>query len=83
MSSPTANEAAVCEAVRAIIAPMSINKIHGQPLNSFVNVLKQQVAKLTAAVKTTSWGERHRHLVLVLNDAEYHTVTSFPTLSTT
>jgi hypothetical protein len=67
MQSPTNNEAAVREAVRAIIAPMSIERIHGQPSNTSVNVLKQQVAKLAAAIKTTSWGGHHGHLVLVLN----------------
>eukprot|EP00804_Cyclotella_cryptica_P021358 CCRYP_001594-RA/>CCRYP_001594-RA protein AED:0.64 eAED:0.32 QI:0/0/0/0.6/1/1/5/0/975 len=83
MSSPTANEAAVREAVRSIIAPMPIDKIVGQPSNSTVNVLKQQLAKIAAAVKTTSWGGRHGHLALVLNDAEYQTVTNVPTLTTT
>jgi hypothetical protein len=83
MSSPTNNEAAVHEAVRAIIVPMPIDKIHGQPSNTSVNVLKQQVAKLATAVKTTSWGGCHGHLALVLNDAKYRTVTSDPVLSTT
>eukprot|EP00804_Cyclotella_cryptica_P000162 CCRYP_017462-RA/>CCRYP_017462-RA protein AED:0.81 eAED:0.81 QI:0/0/0/0.5/1/1/2/0/589 len=83
MSSPTANEAAVREVVRSIIAPMPIDKIMCQPSNSTVNVLKQQLAKIAAAVKTTSWGGRHGHLALVLNDAEYQTVTNVPTLTTT
>eukprot|EP00804_Cyclotella_cryptica_P000450 CCRYP_019933-RA/>CCRYP_019933-RA protein AED:0.03 eAED:0.04 QI:0/0/0/1/0.4/0.16/6/0/1642 len=83
MSSPTANEAAVREPVRSIIAPMPIDKIVGQPSNSTVNVLKQQLAKIAAAVKTTSWGGRHGHLALALNDAEYQTVTNVPTLTTT
>jgi hypothetical protein len=83
MSSPTAKEAAVREAVRSIIAPMPIDKIVGQLSNSTVNVLKQQLVKIAAAVKTTSWGGRQGHLALVLNDAEYRTVTNVPTLTTT
>eukprot|EP00804_Cyclotella_cryptica_P012914 CCRYP_002274-RA/>CCRYP_002274-RA protein AED:0.23 eAED:0.09 QI:0/0/0/1/0/0/2/0/1265 len=83
MASPTTNEAAVREAVRAIIAPMSIDKIIGQPSNSTVNLLKQQVAKIAAAVKTTSWGGRHGHLALVLNDDEYRLVTFDATQTTT
>eukprot|EP00804_Cyclotella_cryptica_P009387 CCRYP_018075-RA/>CCRYP_018075-RA protein AED:0.43 eAED:0.43 QI:0/0/0/1/1/1/2/0/231 len=83
MSSPTANEAAVREAVRSIIAPMPIDKIVGQPSNSTVKVLKQQLAKIVAAVKTTSWGGQHGHLTLVLNNAEYQTVTNVPMLTTT
>jgi hypothetical protein len=54
MSSPTTNEAAVNEAVCAIIASMPIEKIIGQPTNSTVNLLKQQVNKIKVAVKTTS-----------------------------
>eukprot|EP00804_Cyclotella_cryptica_P022417 CCRYP_021145-RA/>CCRYP_021145-RA protein AED:0.48 eAED:0.36 QI:0/0/0/0.66/1/1/6/0/1537 len=80
---PTTNEAAVRKAVCAIIAPISIDKIIGQPLNSTVNLLKQQVAKIAAAVKTTSWGGRHGHLALVLNDDEYRLITGDATQTTT
>jgi hypothetical protein len=83
MSSPTSNEAAVREAIRAIIAPMPIDKIIGQPTNATVNLLKHQVAKIAAAVKTTSWGGRHRHLALVLDDDEYRIVTGNATQTTT
>ena len=76
MSSPTSNEAAVREAICAIIAPMPIDKIIGQPTNSTVNLLKHQVAKIAAVVKTTNWGGRHGHLALVLDDDEYRIVTS-------
>jgi hypothetical protein len=78
MSSPTANEATIYEAVRAIVSPMPLDKIVGQPTTSTVNHLRQQIAKIAAAVKTTSWGGRHGHLALVLNDAEYRTVTGNP-----
>ena len=83
MSSQTTNEAAVREAIRAIIAPMPIDKIIGQPTNSTVNLLKQQVTKIVAAVKTTSWGGRHGHLALILHDDGYHLVTGNATLMTT
>jgi hypothetical protein len=79
MSSSTQNEAAVREAVRAMIAHMVMDKIIGQPTNTTVNQLKQQVAKITAAVKTTKWGGRHGHLALVLSENEYQTVTSLNT----
>ena len=75
MSLPTTNKDAVREAIRAIIAPMPINKILGQPTNLTVNLLKQQVTKMAAAVKTTSWGGRHGHLALILDDDEYRIVT--------
>ena len=83
MASQTTNEAAVREAVCAIIAPMPIDKIIGQPSNSTVNLLKQQVAKIAAAVKTKSWGGHHSHLALVLTDGEYRLVTRNATQATT
>ena len=82
MASPTTNKAAVREAVCTIIAPMPIDKIIGQPSNSTVNLLNQQVAKIAAAVKTTSWGGRHGHLALILTDNEYRLVTGNATQAT-
>ena len=77
------NKATVREAVCAIIAPMPIDKIIGQPSNFMVNLLKQQVAKIATVVKTTSWDGRHGHLALVLTDDEYHLVTDDATQATT
>ena len=74
MSSPFSNKASVCEAIRVIISPMPIHKIIDQPSNLTINLLRQQVAKIATAMKTTSWGGRHRHLALMLNDTEYQTV---------
>ena len=82
MSSPTANEATIREAVRATIALLPLDKITGQPTNSSVNHLKQQVAKIASAVKTTKWGGRHGHLALVLTDTEYQTVTGSADITT-
>eukprot|EP00804_Cyclotella_cryptica_P024850 CCRYP_020551-RA/>CCRYP_020551-RA protein AED:0.91 eAED:1.00 QI:0/-1/0/1/-1/1/1/0/61 len=59
MATPTTNKAAVREAVRAIIAPMFINKIIGQPSNFTVNLLKQQVGKIGAAVKVAATAILH------------------------
>jgi hypothetical protein len=78
MASPTANEAAVYEVVRSIIAPLPLDKIIGQPTTSTVNHLQQQIATIAAAVKTTSWGGRHGHLALVLTGTEYRRVTGNP-----
>ena len=82
MSSPTANEATAREAVRATIALLPLDKITGQPTNSSINHLKQQVAKIASAVKTTKWGGRHGHLALVLTDTEYQTVTGSADITT-
>jgi hypothetical protein len=79
IASPTANKAAVYKAVRPIIAPLPLDKIISQPTTStLVNHLRQHIAKITAAVKTTSWGGRHGHLALMLIDAEYCRSTSNP-----
>jgi hypothetical protein len=80
MASPTANKAAVYEAVRAIVTPMSLDRHVGQPTTSTDNHLWQQIPKIVAAVKTTSWGRRHGHLALVLTNAEYRSVTGDPTI---
>ncbi len=71
MSSPTANEAAVYKAVQAIVTPLPLDKVICQPTTSTFYHLRQQIAKIAAAIKTTSWGGQHCHLALVLNDAEY------------
>ncbi len=71
MSSPTTNKATVYKAVRAIVTPLPLDKVIGQSTTSTINHLRQQIAKIAAAVKTTSWGGRHGHLALLLNDAEY------------
>eukprot|EP00804_Cyclotella_cryptica_P012202 CCRYP_009878-RA/>CCRYP_009878-RA protein AED:0.62 eAED:0.37 QI:0/0/0/0.5/1/1/2/0/403 len=81
MSLPTANEATVYEAVQTIISPLPLDKIVGQTTTSTVNHLRQQIAKIAAAVKTTSWGGHHGHLALVLTDAEYRTVTGNPDIT--
>jgi hypothetical protein len=62
---------------------MPIDKIMGQPSNSTVNLLKQQDAKIAAAVKTASWGGLHGHLALVLTDDEYRLITGDATQVTT
>eukprot|EP00804_Cyclotella_cryptica_P027936 CCRYP_003833-RA/>CCRYP_003833-RA protein AED:0.57 eAED:0.47 QI:0/-1/0/1/-1/1/1/0/133 len=81
MSSPTANNATVYEAIRAIVTPLPLDKIIGQPTTSTVNHLQQQIAKIVAAVKTRSWGGRHGHLALMLIDAKYCTVTGNPDIA--
>ena len=78
MSSPTANKAAVYEAIRAIVTPLTLDKIVSQPTTSTINHLRQQIAKIAAAVKTMSWGGRHGHLALVLTDTEYQSITGNP-----
>ena len=69
----SATETAVREAVRAKIYAMPLDKIVGQPTTATANQLKEQIAKIAAAIKTTKWGGRHGHLPLVLSDTEWQT----------
>ena len=71
MSSSTTNEAAIREAIRAQLSELPLDKIIGQPTTTTVNHLKQQLAKLASAVKTSKWGGAHRHLPLVIGDTKY------------
>ena len=83
MSSSTTNEAAIREAIRAQLSELPLDKIIGQPTTTTVNHLKQQLAKLASAVKTSKWGGAHGHLPLVIGNAEFITVTGDATSVTT
>jgi hypothetical protein len=54
--------------------PRLINNLHRQSSPALKN------SKIATALKTMSWGGRHRHLALVLTDAKYWSVTSNPTI---
>ena len=59
---------------------MPLDRMIGQPTTTTVNHLKQQIAKIAAAVKTTKWGGRPGHLALVLDNTSYQAVTGHATL---
>ena len=73
MSSTTTNEAAIREAIRAQLSELPLDRIIGQPTTTTVNHLKQQLAKMASAVKTSNWGGSHGHLPLVISDTEFIT----------
>lgn len=83
MSSTTTNEAAIREAIRAQLSELPLDRIIGQPTTTTVNHLKQQLAKMASAVKTSNWGGSHGHLPLVISDTEFITVTGNATSVTT
>ena len=47
-------------------------------MTSTVNHLQLQIAKITAVIKTTSWGRWHGHLATVLYNAEYRSIMGNP-----
>ena len=75
MATGDTNEAAIREATRTKVQAMPLDKIVGQPTRATFNHMKEQLAKMAAAIKSTKWGGRHGHLALVLDDEEYQTAT--------
>ncbi len=49
--------------------------IVGQPTTKSMDRMTEQIAQMVAAVKTTTWGGLHGSLALILDDADYATVT--------
>ena len=49
--------------------------IVGQPTTETMNKIVEQMAQMVAPVKTTAWGGRHGSLALVLDDADYSSIT--------
>ena len=74
MASLTANEADICDTVRAQIATIPLEKIVGQPTNTTVNHLEQKCAKLADSAKTTKWGGCHGCLTFVINEEEFKSI---------
>ena len=80
MTEASSTEAGIREGIWLQTMQMPLDKIIGQPTTTTVNHLKQQITKIAAAVKTTKWGGRHRHLALVLDNMSYQAVTGNATL---
>ena len=82
-SNSVANEAAVREAVRAIIMNAPMDKIVGNPTNVNIQQLRKQAAKIVSTIPTTQWGGQTGHLALVLRNAEFRIATNDPDAVTT
>jgi hypothetical protein len=52
-----------------------LDVIVGQPTTDSMDRMMEQMAQMVANVKTTTWGGLHGSLVLILDDADYATVT--------
>ena len=63
------------EMVRAIMAEKNLDKIIRKTTMETMNIIKEQMARMVATVKTTVWGGKHRSLSLVLKKYDYRTVT--------
>ncbi len=68
--------------VSLIMAAKPLNVIIGQPTTETMNKMVEQMAQMVAPVKTTAWGGRHGSLTLVLNNADYSSITKARITST-
>ena len=75
MNMSSASNLSTQETVCAIMAAKTLDVIVGQPTTQTMNLMTEQMAKMTAAVRTTSYGGKNGCLALVLNDADYRVVT--------
>ena len=79
MSFSSASSASNLETVQAIMVAKTLGKIIGQHTTKTMNTMTEQMAKMVAAVKTTTWGgggtPTHGSLTLVLNKDDYRKVT--------
>ncbi len=64
------------------MAAKPLDVIVGQPTMETMNKMVEQMAHMIAPIKTTSWGECHGSLALVLNDADYSSITKAKIIST-
>jgi hypothetical protein len=65
----------VHQTVALIMLAKPLDAIVGQPTTESMDRMTEQIAQMVAPVKTTAWGGLHGSLALVLDDADYATVT--------
>jgi hypothetical protein len=68
-------ELSVNQMVALIILAKPQDIIFGQPTTDSMDRMTDRMAQMVAPVKTTAWGGLHGSLALVLNNADYATVT--------
>jgi hypothetical protein len=73
----------VHQRVSFIIAAKTLDVIIWQPTTETMNKMVEQMAQMVAPVKTTAWRGCQGSLVLVLNDADYSSITKAHVTSTT
>jgi hypothetical protein len=71
------------ETVRATMMALPLDVVVGQPTTQTMNLMTEQLAKMCASVRTTAFGGKHGSLAAVIDNAEYRTVTTIASSSTT
>ena len=64
------------------MAAKPLDVIVSQPTTDTMNIMVEQMAQMVAPVKTSVWGGLHGSLTLVLDDADYTTITKGNVIST-
>jgi hypothetical protein len=75
MNYSSATGLSVHQTVALIMSAKPLNVIVGQPTTESMDRMMEQMAQMVAPVKTTAWGGQRGSLALVLDDADYATVT--------
>ncbi len=76
MDFSSATGSSVHQTVVLIMPAKLLNIIVGQPTTDSMDRITEQMAQRVAPVNTTAWGELHGSLALVLDNADYATVTN-------
>jgi hypothetical protein len=61
--------------VALIMSAKPLDVIVGQPTTASMDRVTEQIVQMVAPVKTIAWGGLHGSLALILDDADYATVT--------
>ncbi len=75
MNFSLATRSYVHQTIALIMSAKPLNVIVGQPTTNSMDRMMEQTAQMVAPVKSTVWGGLHGSLALVLDDADYATVT--------
>jgi hypothetical protein len=75
MNYSSATGLSVYQMVALILLAKLLKVFLGQPTTKSMDRMMEQMAQMVAPVKTTAWGGLHGSLALVLNNADYATVT--------
>jgi hypothetical protein len=83
MNYSSASGSSVHAMVNLIMAAKPLDVIVGQPTTASMDKMTEQMAQMVASINTTAWGGLHGSLALVLDDADYKTITTAVVKSTT
>ncbi len=82
MNYTSATGSSIHQTVSIIMVAKLLDVIIGQPTTETMNKMVEQMAQMDAPVKTTAWGGCHGSKALVLDNADYSSITKVCTTST-